>query len=36
MNHHAGTEEVREMTDEEIAEIRETFPDAFTEENNPK
>lgn len=33
VNHATNTEETREMTDEEIAEIRQTFPNAFTEES---
>lgn len=36
IDHATGTEETREMTDEEIAEIRQTFSDAFTEETQPK
>lgn len=32
IDHLNGTEETRDMTDAEIAEIRETFPTAFTEE----
>ena len=31
MDHATGKETIRDMTDEEIAEIRMTFPDAFGE-----